>query len=79
MRRELPKKPRGAHKNAKSKAGNAARKAANIARAPKSWRQRGLTPLARLAELDKQYGRGVGAEKERDKLHRLISRSDVAA
>jgi hypothetical protein len=68
MSTQIVKKRRGAKKNLRAKQRNAERKVANIARNPVPWRVRGLTPAQRLAELDRQHGRGKGAAKERAKL-----------
>jgi hypothetical protein len=62
---------RGAKKNLRAKQRNAERKAANIAKAPKSWRERGLNPEQRIGELDRLHGVGVGASAERARLDLL--------
>lgn len=59
---------RSSQKNAISKQRGIRRKEDNVAKNPKSWKDRGLKPKDRVAELDKQYGVGVGAAKEREKL-----------
>lgn len=37
-------------------------------------RTAGLTPTARLQELDNRLGKGIGAQKERQRLRKLLER-----